>query len=148
MGTEKIGNSEIETRLTSSGVRISPVRLLIMRELLKSERPLSAQELEYRLDTVDRSSITRTLSTFLKAHLIHSISDGSGAVRYEACNSTLEDQDTDEHAHFHCSRCGATVCLDSIPVPKVELPEGFKEESASFIITGLCPHCTNSAGNM
>ncbi|MDE6007211.1 MAG: transcriptional repressor [Muribaculaceae bacterium] len=122
-------------------IRPTPVRVLILRVLLESKRPVSALEIENLLQTVDRSSITRTLSTFAEAHLIHPISDGSGAMRYELCRESSSNNHTDEHAHFHCRKCGKTYCLPELQLSIPAIPEGYEGESITYIITGLCPTC-------
>jgi len=31
--------------------------------------------------------------------------------------------------------------MERIPLPKVELPEGFAAESATYLVKGVCPDC-------
>ena len=143
MAIEKL-EEELIARLTRAGIRVSPVRLLVLKTLMSSDRPLSSLDIETGLETVDRSSITRTLSVFTEAHIVHVISDGSGSMKYEVCADmgTGDGQfHSDGHAHFHCRSCGETVCLPSASVPEPELPEGFRAENATYVITGLCPSC-------
>lgn len=130
--------------LEQAGIRPSPVRIMVLRELLKSGRPLSAQEMESRLETVDRSSITRTLSTFSEEHIIHPISDGSNSMRYELCTDTDREMHGDLHAHFHCRLCGVTLCLHNIKAVVPQLPEDYHAENVTYVITGVCPSCLNS----
>lgn len=138
-----IENSDkIESLLAGAGIRISPVRVLILKALMASERPLSSQDIETKLETVDRSSISRALSVFSDSHLVHVISDGSGSMKYEICRDSDSDYGhADEHAHFHCRNCGETVCLPATSVPIPVLPEGFHAESTTYVIAGLCPKC-------
>lgn len=130
-----------EEVLKEWGIRPTPVRTLVLKALLRAKRPVSALEIEMALQTVDRSSITRTLSAFAESHLIHSISDGSGAMRYELCNEPTTEKHTDEHAHFHCRKCGKTYCLPELRLEIPAIPKGYEGESISFIITGVCPTC-------
>ena len=122
-------------------MRPSPIRILALKILEESAGPLSAQDIESGLDTVDRSSITRTLGIFQSHHLIHAISDGSGAVKYEPCHESHQHGHSDEHVHFHCLNCGETICLSDIPLPEINLPEGFEAQASTFVISGLCPKC-------
>lgn len=131
----------IEKRMTAHGVRPSPVRNLILRTLDKAVSPISAHDIEEELETVDRSSITRTLSVFLNAGLIHAISDGTAAVKYESCTSDSEHTHTDEHPHFHCEICGRTICLSDSRIPEIELPAGFTALKSNFVISGICDKC-------
>lgn len=141
---------EITERLERAGIRPSAVRILILRELTKIERPISALELEDRLESVDRSTITRTLSLFLKNGLLHPINDGTGSVRYEMCrhiHDTREGCDTDMHddfhVHFHCRVCGVTECMPGTLTPHVELPEGYRGELLNYVIVGVCAGCAH-----
>ena len=52
----------MEKLLSQHGVKPTPNRLLVARELSSAGRPLSLMELEGRLETVDKSSIFRTLT--------------------------------------------------------------------------------------
>ena len=59
---------------------ISPtaIRLLVLQAMLQADRSVSLLDLENMLDTVDKSTIFRTIMLFLSHHLIHSIDDGTG----------------------------------------------------------------------
>lgn len=127
--------------MSEAGLRPSPVRILVARAIAGAGRPVSSLELERALETVDRSSITRTLVLFSSKGLVHSVDDGSGSVKYELCRHFGEEHDADLHPHFHCLSCGRTFCLDSEPIPPVALPEGFEASSANYVIKGLCPSC-------
>lgn len=134
-------NNDIERRIEEHGVRPSPVRVLVLRALENAGSPMTVQEIEIALQTVDRSSITRAMATFQDAGLVHSISDGTAAVKYEICRASHEHDYSDEHVHFHCELCGRTICLPDISVPKVQLPEGFISKKSNFVITGICADC-------
>ena len=111
------------------------------RALSQAERPLSLTELEQVLETMDKSSIFRTLSAFREAHLVHVLEDAGEGMRYELCYSHDEHHDDDLHVHFYCTSCHRTFCLWDIPVPEVEVPTGYLPESYSFLVRGLCPEC-------
>ena len=134
-------NNDIERRIEEHGVRPSPVRVLVLRALESAGSPMTVQEIETVLQTVDRSSITRAMAVFQDAGLVHSISDGTAAVKYEICRASHERDHSDEHVHFHCELCGRTICMPDISVPKVQLPEGFVSKKSNFVITGICADC-------
>lgn len=129
--------------LSDAGVQVTPNRILVWRELERASSPLSLRELEDSIDTMDKSSIFRTLRLFADHHLVHQIDDGSGSIKFEVCHlrthNTLHD---DEHAHFYCRQCHKTFCLDNIPVPHITLPEGFHTEETNFVFKGICPTCS------
>lgn len=144
MNTDQLTlSSGIEALLASAGVKPSPVRVLVCKVLQSSQRPLSTLDIEERLVTVDRSSITRTMQLFTDRGVVHAIDDGSGSTKYELCHDHTNDDD--RHPHFHCLGCGATYCLSDLPVPPAgPLPEGFSARSVNYVIKGYCPQCSDS----
>ena len=126
------------------GVKPTANRILILRALLQAGRPLSMTEIETDLESVDKSIISRTLSAFREARLLHVLADGGESVRYEVCQCAAEEEDTDRHVHFHCTRCGRTYCLEELPVPAVSLPEGYSAEHVNFVVEGICPACSGA----
>ena len=128
-------------RLAQKGVKPTSTRILVLRELMKADNPLSLQDVETALDTVDRSTIFRTLVLFREHHLVHDIDDGSGSVKYELCGGGADCTVADMHSHFYCERCRRTFCLDYIAVPQVDLPEGYEARSVNYMIKGVCPDC-------
>lgn len=122
------------------GVKPTANRIIIVRTLSESNGPMSLTELEYKILTIDKSSISRALALFRKQHLVHTIESGE-SVRYELCLSHSCDKDDDRHVHFYCERCRRTTCLDDCPVPEVELPDGYVQISAEHIVRGICPDC-------
>lgn len=42
----------------------------------------------------------------------------------------------DNHAHFKCTVCNLTVCLEDIEIPVVRIPKKYKPEKYSFLIEG------------
>ncbi|MCH5235901.1 MAG: transcriptional repressor [Muribaculaceae bacterium] len=134
-------NPEIEGILIKEGINPTPVRILVYKCLQEIEYPISLSEIEERLDSVDKSTISRTLTVFKNNHLVHSFNDGSGSVKYEICHSHDHEHLDDTHVHFRCEKCGSTICLTSVKIPKVELPTGFESKEISYIITGICSSC-------
>jgi len=122
------------------GIRPTANRILILKALLQAGRPLSQTEIETALESVDKSIISRTLGTFREHHLLHTVSTEDGA-RYEVCHCADEALDDDRHVHFHCEVCGQTFCLEELPVPAVQLPDGFSVENVEYMAHGVCPAC-------
>lgn len=131
------------SKMKNHGVRPTAVRVMVGRLLDSADHPMSSLEIEMALDTVDRSTITRTLAIFSENGLVHIVEDGSGAAKYEICTSDHNEKDSDMHLHFHCVNCGRTMCLP-IPIPAITLPEGFTAESANFTISGRCDICNKT----
>ena len=122
------------------GVKPTANRILILKALLAAGRPLSLTEIETALESVDKSIISRTLSAFREHHLLHAVADGE-SLRYEVCHCAEEEEDSDRHVHFHCDICGRTFCLEELPVPTMNYPEGFMVKSVECMAHGVCPEC-------
>lgn len=132
---------EVEKILAASGITATPVRILVLRCLKESKKPMSLSDLESALETVDKSTISRTLSTLKEKDLLHSFNDGSGSIKYELCHCQNHENHNDLHVHFRCEVCGETQCLTSVSIPDVKLPDGYIMRDANFVIAGVCSNC-------
>ena len=54
-------------------VKPTAIRLLVLNAMLEAKQAVSLLDLETRLDTVDKSTIFRTITLFLSHALVHSI---------------------------------------------------------------------------
>ena len=59
--------------LAKRDIQPTAIRILVLRTMMQAGRSVSLLDLETMLDTVDKSTIFRTLTLFLSHHLIHSI---------------------------------------------------------------------------
>lgn len=131
-----------EEILNLAGISITPNRILVVRELVGASTPLSLLELETRLDTLDKSSISRVLTVLTGHDVVHALEDGRGVTKYEICHSANHEADDDQHVHFYCTDCRRTYCLTEIEVPRVEVPDGFHVTGVNFMLKGICPNCS------
>ncbi|MDY6205718.1 MAG: transcriptional repressor [Prevotella sp.] len=132
-------------KLALRNIRPTATRLLILRAMMRGNETVSLPELERHLPTIDKSTISRTLSLFHLHKLIHAIDDGSGALKYAICDDDCEETIDDEHTHFYCEQCQRTYCLKQIHVPVVDLPSGFRLRHINYVLKGLCPQCSGKA---
>lgn len=144
-------SSSPEDIFTLAGVRPTAMRLWVYRTLQQCHHPISLRQMEERMGSADRSTIFRTLTLLLQHHLIHSVDDGTGSLKYEACTSPRHhthphELHDDLHVHFHCEACQRTFCLPQVGVPQVELPQGVKVYSVNYVVKGLCPLCRAKRG--
>ncbi|MDE6513670.1 MAG: transcriptional repressor [Muribaculaceae bacterium] len=130
-----------EKILEDAGVRVTANRMLVLRALLAAHAPVSLIELETELQTLERSSISRTLTLFADHDLVHLLEDGRGITKYELCHSHDHHELNDEHPHFYCEKCHRVFCLDSEVIPQVSVPDGFDVHSVNFMLKGLCRDC-------
>jgi Fe2+/Zn2+ uptake regulation proteins len=129
-------------RLESRGIKPTAIRLLILRAMLEQKQAFSLTSLEDTLDSIDKSTLSRTITLFHGKQLIHSIDDGSGSIKYSVCSSDCTCSLNDLHVHFSCRACKKTFCLESISIPMVKLPPNFLLESVNFVLKGICEDCS------
>jgi Fur family ferric uptake transcriptional regulator len=135
-------NVELEQQLERRKIKPTAMRLLVLRFLRKNDHAISLKDLENGLESTDRVTLFRTLKTFEEHKIIHSIDDGSGAIKYAICNDTCEcDYPQDAHVHFHCKVCNETQCLPKVKVPPITLPEAFLPQEANVVVKGVCARC-------
>lgn len=128
--------------LNKRKIKPTAIRLLVLKAMMEFERAFSLLDLENYLDTVDKSTVSRTINLFLDHHLIHCIDDGSGSLKYSVCGEDCSCSIEELHAHFYCRKCHKTFCLRNIPVPTVQLPRNFTLESINYVLKGCCEDCS------
>ena len=99
------------------------------------------KEIEQQIQSIDKSSISRTLNLFYAHHLVHALDDGTGSVKYELCHAKHADNDEDAHVHFFCEQCHRTFCLRETPLPTLTLPADYLVQQVQLIVKGICPAC-------
>lgn len=135
---------EIVKLLEEVGIKPTSNRILVIKEICRSDMPISLLELESAIDTLDKSSISRVLNLLMGSGILHALEDGRGVTRYELCLDHSADRShaSHMHAHFYCENCRKVYCLDNITIPKVSLPDGFEVSSVNFMLKGKCPECS------
>ena len=140
-----MNDSDLIALMKEHGIRPTANRIIVAKTLATEHRPLSMMELEDHIGSIDKSGIFRALTLFKESHLVHTLEDGEG-IRYELCHSHDHAIDNDMHVHFHCEHCGETICLEEIAIPEIQLPHGYRMQSANFILKGICPKCNKRHG--
>ncbi len=142
----KMENSDVIKLLEHKGVKATANRILVVKALATAKRPMSLSQMEDSLSEMDKSSIFRVLSLFQENDIVHTFEDGRGILNYELCAHDGLCNHTDSHIHFYCEACKQSFCLEDLPLPKLNLPEGFTQHSISFVIKGECPACHKRHG--
>ena len=128
--------------LELKAVRITPMRQLLLEYFLEQNGTFSLIELENIFPKSDRITIYRTLKTFEKKGIIHSISYGKGEMKYALCSEQCTSlSHIDQHPHFQCERCKRITCMSDLIVPNMELPKEYLPKGMDIMIKGLCPNC-------
>ncbi|WP_194973586.1 Fur family transcriptional regulator [Aquiflexum lacus] len=131
--------------LQEHNLRITNCRKEVLKLFLERQSALSHSDLEEVLDKdFDRVTLYRTLKTFLDSDLIHKVLDDSGAAKYALCSHNGQESKHShdhEHVHFKCEKCGKTICIEEVSLPKISLPAGYINKEVSLLVQGVCDKC-------
>lgn len=134
-------HTNLEDRLKNRDIRPTAMRILVLKYFIEESNCASLNELELQLDTADKSTLFRTLTTFEQNGLIHKIEDGTGVSKYGLCVENCDCSTEFQHYHFHCMNCNETFCMDALRPKHFDLPKGFQVKSANLVLQGLCSNC-------
>ena len=134
----------IEQVLESKNIRVTAMRLLIYKFLAENQVAVTLSDVEGAFEKADRTTLYRTVKTFVEKDIVHQIDDGTGIVKYALCEQDCSCEiETDLHLHFHCNNCNETICLTEHKIPKIKVPEGFVSENVNLVVKGICDKCSS-----
>ena len=131
--------------LHGRGQRVTPQRLVILRELRRRGRHATAEEIHRavhgELPGMATPTVYATLDLFVELGLARRIDTGTAA---------LYDARLDPHQHAVCRRCGRVEDVDGRmsagALLRAAEDAGFRPMGAELIISGLCADCARAAG--
>jgi Fur family transcriptional regulator, ferric uptake regulator len=134
---------EVNELLDSKNLSRTPCRVEILKVLIDSETALSEPEIREQLAyNYDRTTVYRTLRSFVSQDVIHSISVEGKEVRYAITHS--DHQATSPyHVHFSCNHCRGVYCISHEVYEVPEIPPGYKPVSYDLMIHGMCDKCND-----
>jgi Fur family peroxide stress response transcriptional regulator len=123
------------------GVRITPQRLAVYKELARSADHPSADYIHKRvrtqLPTMTLDTVYRTLGKLEAMGLAIQVSLVASRMRFEA--------NTDHHHHFVCQVCGSVLDVYSKKLDRlqrdVEVPGGHQADWIQVELRGTCQKC-------
>ena len=135
--------TEVNDILRRNQLSVTDSRKSILDLFLHSNGALAHADIEKQTgEKFDRVTVYRTLQAFMEKGIIHTIPTSDNSIRYALCkDDCTEGHHHDNHVHFLCNVCGRTTCLDSVTVPEVKLPKGFRPMDSQMIVSGICEQC-------
>jgi len=137
--TEKM--MDFQARCRQAGLKITPQRLAVYQELVKSREHPSADML-YRkvrktLPNISLDTVNRTLLTFAEIGAAFIVEGSGDAKRF--------DGQLDNHQHFKCVKCKRIInfChkpFDNIKVP-ADIRRKFRVLRKTVYLEGICDSC-------
>jgi Fur family transcriptional regulator, peroxide stress response regulator len=125
----------------AAGLRLTPQRLEVYRELSQSTDHPSAETLHQRLrrtiPTISLDTVYRTLSTLAVHGLINKVDTVESQARFEA--TALR------HHHLICSRCKEIMDFQWHSIDQAPLPEALQGwgriDQKNVVVYGICNKC-------
>lgn len=145
---KKINSTELDEKMReftgkcrSSGLKITPQRTAIYRELLLTDDHPSAEMLYERVKktfpNISLDTVNRTLLTLNEMGAAFTVEGSGGARRY--------DGGLHEHQHFKCIKCKRIIDFHHKPFDNIKLPpeisDKFKVLRKSVYLEGICNSC-------
>lgn len=124
-------------QVRAAGLKLTPQRIAIVRELADDATHPTAQELFARLKvelpTMSFATVYNTLATLADAGLCASRTLTDGATRF--------DPNMDAHDHAVCDACGRVADVPQARTRQTSAFEGFQVRTVERIYRGLCATC-------
>lgn len=132
-------------RMRRSGLRVTSARLMVLRALRETEKPLSAAQVYAAVKQagghIDMVSVYRSLSILASLDLVHHVGSVDGFV---ACR--MDGEHPESIGHLLCTHCGAAEEREIPPgLLKGIMTEagdsGFTSETVRIEVMGQCRNC-------
>ena len=129
--------------LHTNGLKCTPERLSIFKEVYSSSEHFDADEIYFRMRNekkrVSRATVYRTLDMLVENGFVSKVNVGTSQVHFE---NTLAQK---HHEHLVCTQCGKIIEFNNNIIEqqqdKVCKEYGFMPTKHNLIIFGLCDEC-------
>jgi Fur family ferric uptake transcriptional regulator len=135
--------TRVDDLLRRNSLSVTESRKKILNLFLNVQGALAHGDIERKAgEKFDRVTVYRTLQTFVEKGIIHTIPTTDNSVRYALCkDNCTEGHHHDDHVHFICLQCGATLCLEDVEVPEIKMRKGFSVNEIEVVVKGICLDC-------
>ena len=143
ISSKELGNKieQFANKCRQTGLKVTPQRIAVYQELLKTEEHPSAETLHRKLrkkfPSISLDTVNRTLLTLNEIGAAHVVEGSGDAKRYDA--------GTEEHQHFKCIKCRRIIDFHYKPFDEIKLPayigKKFKVLRKTVYVEGLCDLC-------
>ena len=136
-----ISLEQFKQKCSSKGLRITPQRLAIYKELSQAKNHPSCEDIYKRIKKafphISFDTVYRTLTTFSEIGVIRLVEGYGEKKRF--------DPNVKNHHHLRCIKCNAIIdfynqSYDKLLVPK-EVKESFEVLNKKVVLEGICKNC-------
>lgn len=126
-------------------IKVTPQRLAIYQELLKSKEHPNAEILFKKVrkiyPNISFDTVNRTLLTFSNIGILNVVEGYGEPKRF--------DPNTHSHHHFRCIKCNRILDFYDSSYDSIKLPESFEKQhiiiSKRVVLEGICDKCSNNS---
>lgn len=116
-------------------------RKLILNFFLSRKSAIKLSDLYKSMDNkIDRSTIYRTITGFVKKGIIHIVPSLEGEYTY-ALNFYPTKNRSKDAVHFICLNCHKYYYFPELTIPEIILPQRLHAAHTEIIINGICDKC-------
>ena len=131
-----------------NNLKVTPQRIAIYKELIKSKDHPSADIVHRRLikifPNISLDTVNRTLLTFAKIG-ISDIVEGSGSPK-------RFDPNIGNHHHFRCLNCETIIDFHNASYDNIEIPDKIREQATiitkKVVLEGYCRKCGRKSNSL
>lgn len=138
-------NDELANILATAGLRQTKPRAIIFDTLKATHTPMSIIDIIDKCPSVDKVSVYRTITLFMKLNIISSVPHGWKHL-YE-----LSSPFKPHHHHLTCTRCGTLIEIHSHKleaiITNLTRDHQFSPTGHHFEVTGICAPCKATASS-
>lgn len=155
LSLERPNQQDVRSYLHGQGLRVTAVRVAVLKLLKESQSALEANEVWARLQSdggeasaADRVTVYRTLNSFVEVGMAHRIDPGDRVFRFaltdhSRCNGKQHDHD---HPHMLCNECAGLYCMQDAEVvvrarPGAKLSRSPEIRQEDVTLRGVCDEC-------
>jgi Fur family peroxide stress response transcriptional regulator len=139
-----IKNASLEffrKKCRANNLKVTPQRIVIYRELLKSKDHPNAEALFKRVKNIipdiSLDTVNRALLTFSKIGIVKNVEGYGEPRRY--------DPNIENHHHFRCVNCHSIIDFDYRPYDDIIIPGDIKKRfsvlNRKVLLEGYCDKC-------
>ncbi|MEO2066415.1 Fur family peroxide stress response transcriptional regulator [Thermovibrio guaymasensis] len=129
---------EFKRKARETGLKVTPQRLAVYREIVSRHDHPSAEELyenlKEKIEGISLTTVYRTLASLEKAGLVQRVPTLKDKVRYDA--------KVEPHSHFICVKCGRIFDLEIVPeVDRSKIEVVGEPLNCTLMCYGICREC-------
>ncbi len=136
---------EAEAAIRRTADRLTQPRVAVLACLLSLDHAASHFDVAQALakhHPIDRVTVYRVLEWLVEVGIAHRIAGDDRVWRFMINDPSAAIAPHHQHAHFTCTTCQQTFCLDDVPTKlNFKLPAGFKPAEVDLKFRGRCLHC-------